>query len=407
MITSVVEPQNSVPRFPFMRPSGADPPAEYAELREHHPVSQVQLWDESHAWLVTRHCDVCSVLADNRFSKIRTRAGFPELGAGGKAAAAHKPTFVDMDPPEHTTQRAMVDPTFTRAHIEALRPSVQKTVDDCLAGMKASGCSPPVDLVEAFALQVPSQIIYRLLGIPDKDMDYLGRCNAVRSNGSATSGEAAAASKELTDYLSQQVSCKEAAPTDDLISKLVLEQLRPGHLRHEDLVQLAFLLLVAGNATMVNMIALGVVTLLQHPKQLAQLKADPSLVDGMVEELLRFHTASALATRRVAKEDVTLAGQIIKAGQGVILSNQSANRDEAVFKDADTFDIHRAPGPQLGFGYGIHLCIAQWLARAELQCVFGTLFQVLPTLKLAVPMEDVKYTDPSKDTGIVELPVSW
>lgn len=398
---------SSPPSFPFQRPAGSEPPLEYAKLRAQDPVSKVELWDGSHVWLVTTHREVCNVLADNRFSKIRTRRGFPELNAGGKAAAAHKPTFVDMDPPEHTTQKAMVNPTFTRDHVETMRPGIQKTVDDCIRTMTRDGCQQPVDLVKSFAVPVPTQVIYRILGIPDKDMDYLSGCNAVRTSGSTTSGEAAAASKEVTDYLSRLVKSKQAEPGDDLIGKLVIEQLRPGHLEHEDLVLITFLLLVAGNATMTSMIALGVVTLLQHPDQLGALKKNLALATNMVEELLRFHTASALATRRVAKEDVTVAGKVIKEGEGVIASNQSANRDETVFKDADRFDIHRVPDPQLGFGYGIHQCIAEWLARAELQCVFGVLFQQLPDLKLAIPMSEVKYTDPTKDVGITELPVTW
>lgn len=398
---------DSLPNFPFKRPAGSDPPTEYARLRAHDPVTKVKLWDGSRVWLVTRHNDVCNVLGDDRFSKIRTHPGFPELGSGGKAAAAHKPTFVDMDPPEHTIQKGMVNSWFTREHVDAMRPSIQKTVDDCIQTMMMAGCGEPVDMMKYFAVAVPCQTIYRMLGIPSRDTDYLNSCNAVRTSGSTTSGEAANASKGLTTYLSELVSSKEREPADDLISKLVVEQLRPGHLEHEDLVQLAFLLLVAGNATVTSMIALGVVTLLQHPKQLDALKKDPSLTKNTVEELLRFHTASALATRRVAKEDVALAGKIIKAGEGVIASNQSANRDETVFKDPDRFDLHRTPGPQLGFGYGIHRCIAEWLARAELECVFGTLFQKLPNLKLAIPLSEVKYTDPTKDVGIIELPVTW
>ncbi|KAI9873620.1 MAG: hypothetical protein M1830_010794 [Pleopsidium flavum] len=398
---------NSLPSFPFKRPAGPEPPIEYAKLRAQDPVSKVKLWDGSQVWLVTNHRDVCSVLADNRFSKIRTLRGFPELGDGGKAAAAHKPTFVDMDPPEHTIQKGMVNSVFTREHVETMRPSIQKTVNNCIQTMTMGGCQQPVDLVKNFAIEVPSQVIYRILGIPNKDMDYLNSCNAVRTSGSTTSREAADASNELTAYLGRLVSSKETEPGDDLISKLVVEQLHPGHLQHEDVVQITFLLLVAGNATMSNMIALGVVTLLQHPDQLSALKKNPTLAHDTAEELLRFHTASALATRRVAKEDITVAGKVIKAGEGVIASNQSANRDEAVFKDADTFNIHRVPGPQLGFGYGIHQCIAEWLARAELQCVFGSLFQQLPNLKVAIPMSEVNYSDPTKDIGVTELPVTW
>ena len=166
-----------------------------------------------------------------------------------------------------------------------------------------------------------------------------------------------------------------ASPRPDLISLLVTEQLIPGHLTQADVVQIAFLLLVAGNATMVSMIALGVVTLLEHPDQLELLKQDPEKwAAPFVEELCRFHTASALATKRVAKEDVVYGGKLIKAGEGIIAATQSGNRDEEVFGEtADQFDMMRVRGSEeaLGYGWGAHRCVAEWLARAELEIVFG------------------------------------
>ncbi|KAK1807400.1 hypothetical protein LTR12_018252 [Friedmanniomyces endolithicus] len=157
------------------------------------------------------------------------------------------------------------------------------------------------------------------------------------------------------------------------------------------------------------MIALGVVTLLEHPSQLEDLNRDPSLSKPFVEELCRYHTASALATRRIAKEDITLRGQLIKAGEGFIASNQSSNRDEEVFPDPDKFDLHRKRGSEeaLGYGWGEHRCIAEWLARAELEIVFSTLFKKLPNLKLGIPHSEIAYTEPTRDVGITNLPVVW
>ncbi|KAK4982051.1 hypothetical protein LTR66_009507 [Elasticomyces elasticus] len=363
------------PRFPFARPAAAEPPAEYARLRATDPVSKVELWDGSHAWLVVKHSDVCSVLTDERLSKQRTRHGFPELDAGGKAAAKNKATFVDMDPPQHMQQRSMVEPFFAPDHIDTMRPHIQNTVDSLLDAMLREGGKKPVDLVEKFSLPVPSYIIYGILGVPFKDLEYLTQCNAIRSNGSATATEAAGANKQLLDYIGNLVDQRLAKPKDDLISKLVVEQ--------------------------------GIVTLLQHPDQLNDLKADPSLAKVFVEELCRFHTASAMATRRVAKVNITLRGKAIKAGEGIIASNQSANRDEEVFPDPDTFNMHRIRGSEqaLGYGYGSHRCVAEWLARAELEAVFGTLFQKLPNLKLVTPFSEVKYSAPTQNVGITELPI--
>lgn len=361
------------PHFPFSRPVDVEPAVEYAKLRATEPVSQVELWDKSCPYLVVKHKDITKVLTDDRLSKQRGRPGFPEMSAGGKQAAKNRPTFVDMDPPEHMKQRSMVESTFASDSVDTMRPHIQQTVDDLLDAMLKAGGKNPVDFIESFALPLPSHIIYNILGVPFKDLAYLTTCNVIRSNGSATATEASNANAEILGYLAKLVEERTAKPEDDLISKLVVSQVQPGHLSAADAVQIAFLLLVAGNATMVNMIGLGVITLLQHPDQLAALKADPSLSKSFVEELCRFHQGSAMATRRVAKVDVSYGGKSIKAGEGIIAACQSGNRDAEVFPNPDTFDMFREfkPIDSLGFGYGEHRCIAEWLAKAELDIVFG------------------------------------
>ncbi|CZS88141.1 probable Cytochrome P450 55A3 [Rhynchosporium graminicola] len=397
------------PKFPFARPSGTIPALEYAHLRATDPVSQVELFDGSFAWLVVKHKDICKVLTDERLSKQRNRPGFPELSAGGKEAAKNKPTFVDMDPPQHMQQRSMVESIFTNQQINDMRPNIQTTVNALLDKIISEGGSEPFDFVEKFALPVPSYTIYSILGVPLEDLPQLTNFAAIRSNGSGTATEASNANASLLSYMDSLVTARLSSPKHDLISLLVKEQLTPGHLTQADVVQIAFLLLVAGNATMVSMIALGVVTLLTHPDQLEALKANPEKWTApFVEELCRFHTASALATKRVAKVDVVYGGKLIRAGEGIIAATQSGNRDEDVFGEmADEFDMKRVRGTEqaLGYGWGPHRCVAEWLARAELEIVFATLWQKLPNLKLAIPFDEVKYSPATKDVGIGELSV--
>ncbi|KAL2829348.1 cytochrome P450 55A2 [Aspergillus pseudoustus] len=402
----------ATPSFPFTRARAGEPPAEFAELRASCPFSRVKLWDGSEPWLVVKHADVCKVLTDERLSKQRQRHGYPEMSAGGKAAAKNRPTFVDMDAPDHLRQRSMVAKFFTQEHVDSLKPLINETINSVLEKMIANGGDKPIDLVEHFSLPIPSLVIYHILGIPVEDIEYLTKTNAVRSNGSSTAAAAQDANQDLLNYLDKLVDKRATDLKDDLLSTLISEQLNKGHhLERLDVVQIAFLLLVAGNATMVNMINLGVVTLLQYPDQLADLKNDPSLAPSFVEELCRYYTASALATRRVAKVDVVISGREIKAGEGIIASNQSANRDADVFADPhpDTFDLHRKTDSEknLAYGYGDHRCIAEALARAQLEAVFAVLFQSLPNLKLGISHEEIQWSAPHRDVGILELPVAW
>lgn len=254
------------------------------------------------AWLLTKPADICQVLDDNvHFSKCRTLPNFPELTRGGRLAAAKNPTYVDMDPPQHTKSRAMSATAFTPPSVEQLTPFIQATANSKLKEMMKSP-TKSADLVASFALPMASEIIYRILGIPLNDMAKLSEFNAIRTNGSSTATQASTANEELLRYLTDLVQQKAASVSlqqdRDIISTLIREQLKPGHLKLEELVQMTFLLLVAGNATMVSMISLGVVTFLQHPEQLKQVRADPTLMPNAARELCRFHTASALATRK-------------------------------------------------------------------------------------------------------------
>jgi cytochrome P450 len=221
--------------------------------------------------------------------------------------------------------------------------------------------------------------------------------------------ESLAASGELLEYLLTLVDAKDSEPGADMISTLVVEQMRPGRLTRAEVANMGLIMLVAGHETTANMIALGTLALLEHPGQLDQLRAtdDAKQVANAVEELLRYLTIARGGLRRVAVEDLEVGGQLVKAGEGVILASEVANRDADAFPDPDSLDISRAARHHVAFGYGVHQCLGQPLARMELQVVYSTLYRRIPTMELAIPFEDVQYKNDAIVYGVHSLPVTW
>jgi cytochrome P450 len=397
---------STVPEYPMARASGCpfDPPP---ALRALAPVSRVRLWDGSTPWLITRHADMRAVLADPRVSADARRAGYPHTSASAQARRMQGASFLNMDDPDHARLRRMVTATFTVRRVEALRPSIQRIVDERIDALLAG--PRPVDLVEAFALPVPSLVICHLLGVPYADHDFFQRRARVLVSRDETVERATTAKDELTGYLEGVIAHKLAEPADDLLSKLAGEHVATGELSRRDAALMAVLLLIAGHETTANMIALGTLALLEHPDQLAALRDadDPALIAGAVEELLRYLTIVHSGRRRVALEDIEIDGQTIRAGDGIVLAGDAANRDEDAFSDADRLDVHRDPRAHLAFGFGVHQCLGQPLARVELQVVYGTLYRRIPGLRAAVPLEHIPFKHDSNVYGVYELPVTF
>ncbi|MEA2294283.1 MAG: hypothetical protein QOE86_1922, partial [Solirubrobacteraceae bacterium] len=198
-------------------------------------------------------------------------------------------------------------------------------------------------------------------------------------------------------------------PADDLLSRLAGEHVASGQLSRRDAALMAVLLLIAGHETTANMIALGTLALLEHPDQLAAVRDsdDPAAIAGAVEELLRYLTIIHSGRRRVALQDIAIAGQTIRAGDGIVLAGDAANRDEDAFPDADRLDVDRDARGHLAFGFGVHACLGQPLARVELQIVYGTLYRRLPGLRLPVPLDQIAFKHDSIVYGVYELPVTF
>ncbi|MGV9547714.1 cytochrome P450 [Streptomyces ardesiacus] len=389
--------------FPQDRTCPYHPPAAYAPLRATRPLTRVTLFDGRQAWLVTGHTAARRLLADQRLSSDRSRDGFPVTSARLAGVRGRKAALVGVDDPEHRTQRRMVLPEFTLRRAAALRPHIRRIVGERLDTMIAGG--PPADLVSAFALPVPSMVICALLGVPYADHEFFEEQSRRLLRGPLPA-DTVDARDRLEAYLGELIDRKRREPGDGLLDDLVRRQRNEGRTDREQLVAFAVVLLVAGHETTANMISLGTYTLLTNPGRLAELRAEPGLLPDAVEELMRV-LSIADGLLRMAVEDIEVDGQIIRAGEGVVFSTSVINRDESVYPDPDALDWHRPARHHVAFGFGIHQCLGQNLARAELEIALHALFERLPTLRLAAPADEIPFKPGDTVQGMLELPVTW
>ncbi|QGV78935.1 cytochrome P450 [Streptomyces ficellus] len=392
--------------FPQNRTCPYHPPTAYDPLREARPLSRVTLYDGRSVWVVTGHAAARQLLSDQRLSTDSTNEAFPIFAERVAAVRSRRPrrtALLGEDDPVHHAQRRMLIPSFTLKRTADLRPRIQRAVDELIDAMTEQG--PPAELVSAFALPVPSIVICDLLGVPYADHDFFEGQSRRLLRGS-TAEEIEDARDQLEGYLGDLVERKRDKPGDGVLDDLIAQQLAHGHLDKQQLVELATILLVAGHETTANMISLGTFTLLQHPEQLAELRSAPELMPTAVEELLRF-LSIADGMLRVAKEDIDVDGVTIRADEGVVFSTSVINRDTTAYPEPDTLDWHRSARHHVAFGFGIHQCLGQNLARAEMEIALRTLFDRLPGLRLAAPAEEIPFKPGDTLQGMIELPVTW
>ncbi|MEU4344845.1 cytochrome P450 [Nocardia sp. NPDC023852] len=393
--------------LPMERNAGPfEPPREITRLREARPVSPMVFPDGHEGWLVTGYDAVRRLMADTRFSS-RQDIGIlhvPYETPGMPVATEPSPQipglFIAMDPPDHTRLRRMLTGAFTVKRMKQLEEHIIDITERQLDEMEH--LTPPVDLVKEFALPVPSLVICELLGVPYEDRETFQVNSAKFLVKDQPLDEKMAAYGAMTTYLAELVTRKRAEPGDDILSDLA----RQDDLTIEELVGIAFLLLLAGHETTANMLALGTFALLEHPEQLAELRADPGLMPDAVEELLRYLSVADIFYR-YATEDIELGGEIIGKGSTVVVSLLAANHDPQRFDNPGTLDIRREARGRLAFGHGIHTCLGQQLARIEMRAGFEGLLRRFPTLELAIPADEVKLRTDMNIYGVHELPVTW
>ena len=387
--------------YPLSRGCPFDPAPEFTRLRAERPITRVRLdFDGSEVWLVSRHEDVRAVLRDPRFSADFSTPGFP---ARMTVQPPGPGTFIRMDPPDHSRLRRALLNEFKPRRVEELRPHVERIVHTLIDRMVAG--PQPVDLLEAIAFPLPILVICELLGVPYDDRPFFERCTAVIGDQNASPARRQEVRTELWAYMDRLIDAKDADPADDLLSRLTTGRRRHG-ISREEVAGIATLLIIAGYETIANQIGIGTLALLRHPDQIPTM-LDPATSVGAVDEILRHQTIIAYGLRRAALADVEVAGEVIRAGEGVIAVLASGNRDDRVYEDPDVLNLERIASDHLAFGFGIHQCLGQVLARMELQVLWQTLFRRLPTLRLAIDVDDVQFRDDMFVYGVKSLPVVW
>jgi cytochrome P450 len=390
-----------------MRRDAFNPTPELREIRETTGVRTVLNAFGMEVYLITRHEDVKAVLSDHeRFSNGRppgfTLPGAPEISAE-EQASANAGNLLGLDPPEHQRLRRMLTGEFTVRRMKRLEPRIVAIVEQQLDEMEAAG--PPADLVEHFALPVPSLVICELLGVPYADREDFQRRSARQLDLSIPIPERLELAREGRAYMAALVTGARRNPGEDMLGMLVREH---GHeLTDDELRGIASLLLLAGHETTSNMLGLGTLALLRHPEQLAAVRDDADAVGPAVEELLRWLSIVHSAIPRITTADVEIAGVPIPAGQLVFVSLPSGNRDPGFINSPEMFDIRRGAPGHLAFGHGVHHCLGAPLARMEMRIAFPALLRRFPNLALAEDFSDVQFRSFHFIYGLRSLEVTW
>lgn len=395
--------------YPVERDSSLRPPFEYAGMRDEAPLVRVTLPNGREAWAVTRFAEVKQVLSDPGVSTDLTRPGFPRLTLDppeveGRRNRFHAGEFFNMDPPEHNFYRRMLIPEFSAKRVSQARPEIHRLIEELIDEMLAKGS--PLDFAENFALPIPSLGVCNLLGLPYQDHTFFQP--RIRARQLVDSTEVSRGFSEVRAYMTDAVQRATASPRDDLLGRLVDGRYRAGEVSQDEMVGMVVQLLIAAHETTANMILLGVVTLLDHPDQLSELRLDPTLWPAAIDELLRYHAiADGPAFARIATTDIPVGDQTIRSGDAIFALCASANHDEREFDEPEQFNIHRQVRQHLGFGYGVHQCLGQNLARAWLEIAFRSLFERIPRISLAVPIDELQFKTDAAIFGLDELPVAW
>jgi cytochrome P450 len=378
----------------------------FATMRAKAPVHRAVMPDGLPVWVITHYADVRAALVDGRLRKNRRHmieivtGKLAESGLSTDLSALYTPHMLLTDPPDHTRLRTLLANAFTARRVEALRPRIDQIATILLDALPGTGA---VDLVAGFAEPLPATVIAELLGVPETDRPQFQRwaSDMIGHQPEVTM----AASAQLVPYIGELIATKAARPDDGLISALVAATEDGQRLDAEELLATTLLLLIAGHETTANLIGNAIPYLLTNPTLAAQLREQPQRIRPAIEELLRIDSPVMMSTPRYSAEGITVGDVTIPAGEIVLMSLGSANRDEDRFADADQIHLDREERGHVAFGHGIHYCIGAPLARLEGEIALGHLLRRFPNARLAVPADQLTRRVASVMNGWAQLPV--
>jgi pentalenolactone synthase len=389
-----------LPQLPFARTSLLEAPPQLLKLQAEGPIARIRTQVGDEAWLVTRYDEVRELFADPRLGRSHPN---PEQAARLTNSAIMSGAVDDKDEDtNHAMMRALLMPAFSPRRMRVMRPHVQQIVDNIIDGMLADG--GPVDLHERLSMPLPVLVICALLGVPYEDRDDF-RAWSDGVGDMVDGARSAAAWGNLTAYMKGLINQKRTEPGDDLISDLLADY--GDKIGDDELAALSAGLLFAGHETTMVRIDIGTVLFLTNPDQREAYVQDEKLAASAIEEVLRCGMNGGGGLLRYAREDMEIAGTKIQGGDAVLLGAGAANHDERAFPDAAQFDISRTTNQHLTFGHGARYCIGANLARLELQIVFDALLRRIPTLRLAVLVEELELRVNQLGGGLVAVPVTW
>jgi cytochrome P450 len=375
-----------------------DPYSVHARLRAQQPVARVIMPGGLPAWLVTGYAEARAALTDPRLHKL-PRGWRPEPHSMLAAIELH---MLNSDPPDHERLRKLVNKAFTARRVEQLRPRISAITTELLDDMSTR---QEVDLLASLAFPLPITVICELLGVPVADRDEFRAWSATIVSSTVSPDVFQAHGTAMTGYFRKMLAARRREPADDLLSALVAARDEEDRLTEDELLSMAFLLLVAGHETTVNLIGSGMLALLLNPGEMARLRADRSLLGGAVEELLRYVNPVNNATLRFAGEPLEIGGQQVSPDEVVLVSLSGANRDPSRYADPDRLDLGRDSAGHLAFGHGIHYCLGAPLARLEAEIAFGGLLERFGSMTLAVPADSLRWRPSTLIHGLETLPV--